>query len=236
MDRLALWDIDRTLLNISGVSQEIYAAAFESVTGRGLEAMPDMAGKTDHDLVAAVLALNGLPVTDEIHQKFYLGLAAATRERRDQMKCQGCVLAGAPEALDALAQMPGVVQSVVTGNIRPIAYEKLSLFEMADRIDFEVGGYGSDNGARSALVRLACERARRKYGVALAADHVVVIGDTPHDVIGARENGVVAIGVASGSSSADELIAAGAHVVLPSLIDTTAVVCAVLSTAASESV
>jgi phosphoglycolate phosphatase-like HAD superfamily hydrolase len=236
VDRLVLWDIDRTLLTISGVSLEIYAAAFESVTGRRLDRMPDMAGKTDHDLVDAVLAVHGFAATDEVRQEFYLSLATAARERRSQMKRQGYVLPGAHEALDALAQVPGVVQSVVTGNIREIAYEKLSLFGLTDRIDFEVGGYGSDDGARSTLVRLARARGESKYDRAFAANRVVVIGDTPHDLIGACENGVVAIGVATGSSSTDELTAAGAHSVLPSLADTVSVVRAVLGNTVIEPV
>jgi phosphoglycolate phosphatase-like HAD superfamily hydrolase len=56
----------------------------------------------------------------------------------------------------------------------------------------------------------------------------VVIGDTPHDVDAALHHGAVAIGVATGRSSAAELREAGAHVVLTDLSDTAAVLAAVL--------
>ena len=64
---------------------------------------------------------------------------------------------------------------------------------------------------------LAIRRAERKYGVRFDARRVVVIGDTPHDIKGAHDNGAVAVGVATGGSSAEELTAAGADVVLADL-------------------
>jgi phosphoglycolate phosphatase-like HAD superfamily hydrolase len=47
----------------------------------------------------------------------------------------------------------------------------------------------------------------------------VVIGDTPHDIQGAHDNGVRAVGVATGASNVAELQAAGADAVLPDLSD-----------------
>ena len=44
-----------------------------------------------------------------------------------------------------------------------------------------------------------------------------VIGDTPHDVKAARDNNVIAIGVATGTAAAGELAAAGADLVLETL-------------------
>ena len=182
-------------------------------------------------LVASALASHGFAATDALHEDFYVGLAAATRGLRERMKVRGRVLPGAREALDALAQTPGVAQSLVTGNIRPIAHEKLSSFGLSGWLDFEIGGYGSDGGVRSMLVCLARERSETKYGKAFAAERVVVIGDTQHDIAGALACGVVAIGVATGRTTAEELTAAGAHVVLPSLTDTEAVLHAVLDEA-----
>jgi phosphoglycolate phosphatase len=229
VDRLLLWDIDRTLVKIPGVSRDIYAAALSAVTGRELVHMPETGGKTDRELIEAVLLFHGVPAAPRVFDDFYAVMTSAADERRAIMRCNGRVLAGAREALAAFAGLPGVVQSVVTGNIRPIALQKLAVLGLADVIDFEVGGYGSDDSTRAVLVRRAWQRAERKYGQTFAADRVVVIGDTPHDVVGARENDVIAIGVATGNSTEEELVAAGAHVVLPSLADTAAVMAAVLA-------
>jgi len=56
----------------------------------------------------------------------------------------------------------------------------------------------------------------------------VVIGDTPLDIEAALVSGARAVGVATGSYTAADLAAAGAHAVLPNLTDTNAVLRALL--------
>jgi phosphoglycolate phosphatase-like HAD superfamily hydrolase len=218
--RLVLWDIDKTLVDLGGVSRHIYAAAFEAVTGFALRQLPNMAGKTDHDLILTSLAVHGVPEPEKYLDEFYSALFAATRARRAEIESLGHRLPGAYEAISRLAAVPGLVQSVVTGNIRPVAHLKLAAFDLAGAIDFDIGGYGSDDSDRAHLVRLALERARRKHAVDWPPARVFVIGDTPHDVAGAKANGVRAIGVATGRSTAGELALAGADAVLESLLDT----------------
>lgn len=67
---LILWDIDRTLLTIEGVGRDLYAAAFREVTGRELEQMPPMGGKTEHELITTVLAAHGVEGTEQRHSEF----------------------------------------------------------------------------------------------------------------------------------------------------------------------
>jgi hypothetical protein len=50
-----------------------------------------------------------------------------------------------------------------------------------------------------------------------------VVGDTPLDIAAALSAGARAVGVATGSFSAADLVAAGAHAVLPDLTDTSLV-------------
>ena len=221
---LVFWDIDKTLVDIGSIGREIYAAAFRAVTGLELGRLPEMAGKTDHDLILSSLRLHAIPEPEGRLPDFYSALADATEERREAIQRQGRRLPGAREAVERLAETPGFVQSVVTGNIQPTARVKLAAFNLASPIDFEIGGYGSDDGERATLVRLALRRARQKYGVPYPPERVTVIGDTPHDIAGAKANGIRAIGVASGSSPASELQASGADAVLDSLVDTEALV------------
>ena len=63
------------------------------------------------------------------------------------------------------------------------------------------------------------QRYREAEGESLEPRQIVVIGDTPKDVDCALANGCVAFGVATGRYSADELRAAGADIVVESLLE-----------------
>ncbi|HEX6682679.1 MAG TPA: HAD hydrolase-like protein [Candidatus Limnocylindrales bacterium] len=226
MERLILWDIDRTLITMAGSSVGYFERAFTATTGLALEILPEFGGRTDRAIISGVLELHGVPVTEEAIEAVFTAMTAAALESEAEMLAVGSALPGAAAALAALATLPAW-QTVVTGNIASLARQKLTLFELVHHIDLEVGGYGSESTDRADIVRSAWERAAAKYGRAIPGEAVVVVGDTPHDIAGARDNGVNAVGVATGHSSVEELWAAGAHAVLPSLADTAAVVAAV---------
>jgi phosphoglycolate phosphatase len=220
---LLLWDIDHTLLSVSGVGREIYSQAFERVFGRPLVHMADMSGRTEYGITRDTLALNGVEPNHPGHpdrsaEAFYAALSGAALALADRMRDEGRTLPGAREALAALAD-DGTVQSVVTGNLPDIAVAKLKAFDLDGFLDLEVGGYGDIARDRAVLVRLAIELAQEKYDVAFSPENTVVIGDTTHDVKGALDNGVLAVGVATGVAGLDDLHAAGAHLVLPDLAD-----------------
>ncbi len=220
---LILWDIDRTLVTTGEVSREIYESAFEEVVGRPLCELTDMAGRTEQAILVDTLKLHGVANPESKLDDFYVALANAADKLRDRMHAAGHRLPGVERALVALAKL-NVVQTVATGNIKPIAVTKLEVFNLSGYMDFEVGGYGSDGDTRPPLILQAWQRAQHKYGLVFEADRVVVIGDTPLDVAAAREVGVRAIGVATGSSRIEDLVAAQADTVFPDLTDTEAVV------------
>lgn len=223
---LILWDVDHTLVTIGEVSREIYEVAFEEFTGQPLREVADMAGRTERAILAETLALHGISHPESKFDDFYAELARAADKLRERMYTAGRRLPGVVEAITALAKY-NVVQSVVTGNLKPIAMTKLEVFQLAERLDFDVGGYGSDGDTRPPLIREAWQRAQRKYERNFEPDRVVVIGDTPLDVAAAREVGIRAVGVATGESTVDELTAAHAHAVLPNLTETEEVIRAV---------
>jgi phosphoglycolate phosphatase-like HAD superfamily hydrolase len=214
------------LVTIGEVSREIYELAFKEVLGQPLRELADMTGRTERAILAETLALHGVADPESKFNDCYAALAGAADKLRERMRAAGRRLSGAAEALAALAEHD-VVQSVVTGNLKPIAVAKLEVFELAERLDFEIGGYGSDGDARPPLIRQAWQRAQRKYGQTFQPKRIVVIGDTPLDIAAAHEVGVRAVGVATGSSTANELTAAHADAVLPDLTNTATVVQAV---------
>ena len=69
---------------------------------------------------------------------------------------------------------------------------------------------------RAALLRLAIRQARRR-GWITPGTRVSLVGDTPRDVEAARANGVMAVAVATGLCTRDELEAASPDIVVDDL-------------------
>jgi phosphoglycolate phosphatase len=224
---LVLWDVDHTLIENHGVNKETYAYAFELLTGRRAEHPAQTEGRTEPEIMRNMLLRHGIEPTTEYVARMPEVLEAATSEKAAVLRERGCELPGARDALAALQATPGIIQSVLSGNIKPNALTKLLVFRLDEYIDFEVGGYGSDDDVRSNLVGVARERASAKYGVKFDKTTTVLIGDTPRDIQAGRNGGAYVVAVASGSDSVEALLAEGADIVLPDLRDTRAVVDAV---------
>ena len=115
---------------------------------------------------------------------------------------------------------------MLTGNIRSVAEVKLAALGLREWLDLCIGAYGDDHEDRTELVEVARRRAAAVHGRSAAVfggTATVVIGDTPLDISAALAAGARAVGVATGSHSADDLAMAGADAVLPDLTDTAAV-------------
>ena len=234
---LVLWDIDYTLVNARGVGSELYTKVFTGLYGRPLPQPGSMAGRTDRAIAREVLALAGLDGhdgTDGLDQQLLVFQAAlndtapafAARARQVVTALPGASAALA--GLAALAPGQGPVQSLLTGNIRPMAEIKLAAAGLTRHLDLEVGSYGDLHEIRAELVAPARDAAAAAYAEDFGGTATVLIGDTPLDVAAALATGARAVGVATGHFSAADLAAAGAHAVLPDLTGTAAVVSAIL--------
>lgn len=226
---LVLWDIDHTLIENHGVNKEIYARAFELLTGRPAEHPARTEGRTEPEIMRNMMLGHGIDPTAEHVARMPETLESATLSQAGALRERGHELPGARDALTAFQSSTGIVQSVLSGNTRPNAVTKLSTFGLDGYMDFEVGGYGSDDEVRANLVSVAQERASAKYGIRFDKANTVLIGDTLRDVRAGRNGGAHVIAVASGSDSMEALRAEGADIVLPDLRDTRAVVEAVTS-------
>lgn len=217
-----MWDIDYTLLRGGGVAARAWRSAFTEVTGVDWRATPNFGGRTDLDICAEVFTSHG--VTDCTPERFFARYVQIIHEIKHEFAEQGELMPGVREVLGRLGDHPGVVQTLVTGNVPEVAAVKVAAFGLAGSFDAEVGGYGTDDSVRATLVRRSLERARTKYGEPFRP---VVVGDTVNDVTAALANGAVAVGVATGATAAADLIAAGAHTVLPDLADADAAIRAI---------
>jgi phosphoglycolate phosphatase-like HAD superfamily hydrolase len=211
--------------------------------GTDLPAAANMAGRTDRAIVLDTLARAGIPEPRQHLDQFLAKLAALAPTGRGLTEQHSRALPGAAAALDALAAFaPGrngageraqrvcVVQSVLTGNVRPMAEMKLGALGLDGHLDLEAGAYGESHEVRAELVHMARDNASRRYGTDFSGPATVLVGDTPLDVAAALETGARAVAVATGGSTAAALAESGAHAVLPDLTDTPAVLAAILAT------
>ena len=224
---LILWDIDHTLIETGGVGSEVYAAAFQEVTGHSLEKMADVSGRTEPVIFRETLQMHGIDAPANLFDRFAEYQARGYTERAAEMRERGRVLPGVPEALHVISAEDDLIQSVLTGNTRPSSEAKLGAFGLDGLLDLDSGAYGTDDDTRANLVGIARHRAAETYGVAFDPATTVLIGDTPNDVIAARGGGARIIAVATGRDSVDDLAAAGAKTVFADLTDTAALLNAI---------
>lgn len=222
-NKLILWDIDHTLIETGGVGSEVFRDAFEQVTGRKIDQLADVTGRTEPIIFRETLEMYGIEDSRDYFFRFVQAQAEGYRVRAEEMRRRGRVLPGVPEALEMLAEIPEVSQTVLTGNPRPSAEVKLSTFGLTSLLDVEAGAYGDDDAVRARLVAIAKRRAHRRTGAAFTDKTTIIIGDSTSDVEAALKGGAHIIAVASGRTSTEDLHAAGAKTVLYDLADTAAV-------------
>lgn len=228
MQKLILWDIDGTLIYSGGVAGESMRAAMTRVYGRAsTEARHAYAGKTDRQIILETFADLGHDALIESLDRFTAAYIEELTVRRAEFLARCRVLPGVAAALERLAAAP-VIQSVLTGNLQPIAQLKLDMMQLSHFLDLEAGAYGSDHHSRAELVPFAAARARQRYGRAFVGADVVVIGDTPNDIDCGRAAGARTIAVATGPFGLNELRAHQPDAILADLADTDRVLAAIV--------
>ncbi len=231
---LVLWDVDYTLLAADGVGRKLYQIALRELYGLDMPVTQAVfAGRTDSAIAIEVLAAAGVPDPAAQLGPFQAFLADRSGDIADCVRERGRVLPGVTRALAALAGGQ-VVQSLLTGNIPELARVKLSALDLTEHLDLSIGAYGDVSAIRADLVGVARSKASARHGTDFGGRATVLVGDTPSDVEAALATDASAVGVATGSFSAAQLAAAGAHVVLPDLADTAAAVAAILGAPAVQ--
>jgi phosphoglycolate phosphatase-like HAD superfamily hydrolase len=211
--RLYLFDIDGTLITTGGAGSAAMRSAFASIYGLD-DAFKSIEFSGRSDFAIFEDALRHAGVSDEefaeamrkFKRVYYRHLPASLK------KYEGRVLPGVVAVLDELARESNATLALGTGNFRNSAGMKLKHYGIAQY--FRGGGFGDRTGHRPTLIAQGIASANRAHGKHAT---VFVIGDTVHDVSAAKANNAVAVAVATGTASQDELIAAGADVVLPTM-------------------
>lgn len=218
---LILWDIDHTLIFAGHVDHAVWIDACSRVSGRRVTTIGDVPGRTEPQILLDAMVLAGVP-EERAHSLLPAAIEMAVDAlgaRRAELRSRGRALPGAEATLAAMSDMPGVTQSLVTGNLKSNAVLKLQTFGLDRYLDLDVGAYGSDDIRREALVRLARARAGAHLSMTFDRSNTVVVGDSPLDVTAGEKGGARSVAVATGTSSRAALVEAGADMVLDDLAD-----------------
>jgi phosphoglycolate phosphatase len=219
--RLLLWDIDGTLLSTGTIGRRAIMLAVAGVLGAGELPPLDLGGKTDPQIATELMQLVGLP-PDEVEALLPVVIAAVEANlvgTEEEIVRQGHLKPGVAALLERLAATPGVLQSLLTGNLAANAAVKVGAFGLARWLDLEIGAYGSDHADRRELVPIARERARRLRGLDFAPGDVWVVGDTANDLACARAGGVRCLLVGTGTHGHGSVSGLDADAVLEDLSD-----------------
>lgn len=210
-----LFDVDGTLISSGGAGAASWRMAFDELYGVPAEiGKYTDAGMTEPEV--ASLTFRNVIGRDPTRQE----LARVMSRRLHYLpstvaESKGYrVLPGVRETLDRLHEA-GCLLGITTGGVEAAAHIKLARANLSHYFTF--GGYGSDSTDRTELTRRALERAGVLLGGPLEPSEVLVVGDTPHDVDAAHGAGALAVGVATGNFSREELRDSGADYVLRSL-------------------
>ena len=211
--KLILFDIDGTLLRFD-MSAAYAAPMFELVAKRffGVQVKLqdiDFAGKTDIQILRELVVKEGIKDKLFSHCKDQLDIALTKvyTELVDKSDLQNLLLPNVKEALKR-AYDHGACLGILTGNIEGIAWYKLGAAGIHKY--FVAGGFGSDSEVRTELVGVVLNRVQEVTRHAFKPREVLLIGDTPKDVVCGQMNNVEVWGVSTGPYTADTLRAAGA--------------------------
>jgi phosphoglycolate phosphatase len=201
--RLALFDIDGTLIRTGGAGVKAFGKTFASEFNLP-EATKKVVfhGRTDVSLVRQIFRENGVPETPANFARFFdrypFWLDHFLRI------LDGGLCEGVQDFLNELMRIDQrPILGLLTGNIRLGAELKLRRYDLWDY--FELGAFADDHEDRNCIAGIARDRGNERFGRALNPEEILVIGDTARDIECGKSIGAKVLAVGTGGVNLDEL-------------------------------
>ncbi len=212
--KLLLFDIDGTLVNTHGAGLRAMNRAFEFLYGHTsiLDGIV-LAGRTDVLILMDAFRKSGSEFSFADVDRFkriYFEMLIEELETG-----QNHLLPGVDELLSELHATENVSLALLTGNWQHSGRLKIHPFGLNDYFPF--GAFADDAVERTDLVPVAVERFERLNNHSVHPRDVLVIGDTPSDILCAKPHGAISVAVATGMYSCEELALYEPDFLLPDL-------------------
>ena len=221
-EKLFLFDIDGTLLSPGPTARKAINRAIENFT----EIPPNLqiknvAGMTDRLIVKNALKKRGVngdidKIVDVIVNDYLTMFENTYLESTETFVYE-----------DALELVQKIIEKqiplgILTGNVKRGAQIKLNRFDLMKHFSF--GVYGEEGATRSDLPIVARNRANEVLCKSFKFEDIVLVGDTPEDAIAAKVNGCKSIIVCRRQEWYDEIVRAGADLIVNRLDDSAIVI------------
>ncbi len=203
--KLCIWDVDGTLVDSRS---SIFRAAVEAAEAIGI-------APPSYDDVRAIVGVSLRPALAMMRPELDAAALDAyvhefqqayLRFHADPGFCDA-LYPGADQCLRSL-KSKGWRLGMATGNSRRGVNRCLRLYGWEDLFDVTLCADDGPSKPHPHMVHA------NLAGLGIAAHEAVMIGDTAHDIVMAREAGVHAIGVSWGFHTVDELQSAGAQTIV----------------------
>ena len=193
--RVLLWDIDGTILNTNGAGVKPLLSSIHEHTSILVKYNRDnYSGLTDHQIIDKLLIENNIDSNLELINKIISDYENALEDALSEGNIE--VLRNFQNLLPYLETNFNIHNLIVTGNTYKGAIAKLNAVKLNNYFSKK---YCSENlQPRKDIVSQAISNFPK-------GSNFCVIGDTPHDIAGAKHNSIPVIAVATGAYTVDTL-------------------------------
>lgn len=209
-NKLFLFDLDGTVLKVKTHKMMTIVDRTLHDVGLGHHATREkkFSGRTDKDIFYSYLDETSHPIYPKLKER-YIELMLSDLQSEDVD-----LLEGVHDVCSWLINH-NLSWGVLTGNYEVSGKQKI--LRSGFPLPVEFGIYGDHHASRTDLAAQAITFAQAHFKKVFNPSDIVIIGDTPKDISCAKDNGYIAVAVATGGFSTDDLAKHEPHFVLNNL-------------------